>query len=209
MPAAISPPGPSRTGVHHPGVRVVVDADACVPSDLRRALGIACAPAEPALLTERESIPRLVLEGGPLAVSAIAEACAAAAEPGGAVIYVRAGDGYASPDETEAAARAAVEACGAAFHVVATGAALMAAGWAAVRAAEALAAGAGVEEALAAGHRAAANARAIAMLEHPELAGLVATADRSTTRRVLVRLDGAALPLLAAVPQRGERRARR
>ncbi|MSQ42512.1 MAG: hypothetical protein EXR65_05700 [Dehalococcoidia bacterium] len=182
--------------------RVVVDADACVPAELRRALGIVCAPGEPAVVTEREAIRWLAPDAGPLPGSAIAGACAAVAEPGGAVIYVRTGDGYGSPDDAGGAAREAVEARGAAFHLLATGAALMAAGWAAVCAAEAIGAGAGAEAAVAAGRRAAAAAGAIAMLEHPELAGLVADRGRGVTTRVLVRIEGATLPLLAAVPRR-------
>ena len=70
-----------------PRIRVVVDADACVPPALLEALGIVCAPGPPIYLLEREPIPRLVTEGGgPIEASAVAAACAVVAEPGEAVI---------------------------------------------------------------------------------------------------------------------------
>ncbi|MSQ31268.1 MAG: hypothetical protein EXR64_04470 [Dehalococcoidia bacterium] len=183
-------------------IRVVVDADACVPAALLEALGIVCAPGAPAYAIEREPVPSLVREGGPFEAAAIAAVCAAAAEAGGAVLYIRAGDGHASPDAAVVAARALVEARGAAFAAVDTGGALMGAGWAAVVAAEAIAAGDTLEAAIAAAEGAARRSCVLALLEHPELIGAIVPGRDHAPGRLVVRLDGAALPLLGAFPLR-------
>ena len=47
-----------------PRIRVVVDADACVPTELLEALGIVCAPVSPVYFLEPEPIPFLVTGGG-------------------------------------------------------------------------------------------------------------------------------------------------
>jgi len=181
---------------------VVVDADACVPQEARVALRIAVTPGEPELLLERVPIPRLFLERAPFEVAAIARACGAVAEPGEGVLYVRTGDGYGSPPEAADAARAAVEERGAAFRVVETGAALMGAGWAAVVAAEAAAAGATIGAAAALALAAAGRTHVMAMLEHPEVVGLVAPSLYVTPARMVTELDGEAVHTLAAVPKR-------
>ncbi|MDA0302402.1 MAG: hypothetical protein O2822_07735, partial [Chloroflexi bacterium] len=90
--------------------RVIVDADACVPPEVRAALNIAVTPAEPELLLERVPIPRLALERGPFEADAIAQACGAVAEPGEGVLYIRTGDGHGSPEDAPQAARSVVEA---------------------------------------------------------------------------------------------------
>lgn len=185
-----------------PRVRVVVDADACVPVALIEALAIVCAPEVPAYALEREPVPSLVREGRPFEAAAIALACAGAAAPGGAVLYVRAGDGHASPDAAAEAARAAVEARGAAFAVVETGGALMGAGWAAVVAAEAAAVGATLAGAAAAAQATAGRTRVLALIEHPELIGTILPGRDHAPGRLVVRLDGAGLPLLGAFPLR-------
>ena len=184
--------------------RVIVDADACVPAATRAALHIAVAPGEPELLLERVPIPRLALERGPFEVDAIGEACAAVAEPGEGVIYVRTGDGHGSPDDGGAAARIAVEARGATFQLVETGAALMGAGWAAVVAAEAAARGADVEEAAALAREAASRTRVLAMLEHPEVVGVVAPSLYVTPNRMVTLLEGPEVRTVGGMPRREE-----
>jgi len=185
-----------------PRIRVVVDADACVPPALLGALDIVCAPAVPSYFIEPEPIPFLITGGGPIDPAAIAEACAAVAEPGEAVIYIRAEDGLASPDEAAGLARAAVEARGATFRYLATNGALMGAGWAAVRAAECIARGGDLDAAFAAAEATARRARVIAMLEHPEMAGILPPGRDRAPGRMVVRIEGAKLPLLGALPLR-------
>lgn len=182
--------------------RVIVDADACVPPELRASLDISVAPAEPELLLERVPIPRLALERAPFEADDIAQACAAVAEPGEGVIYVRTDDGHGSPEDAPAAARSAVEARGAVFHLVETGAALMGAGWAAVVAAEVARDGGTIQEAAAAARAAAGRTRVLAMLEHPEVAGLVAPSLYVTPARMVTTLDGEVMSTLAALPKR-------
>jgi fatty acid-binding protein DegV len=182
--------------------RVIVDADACVPPEMRAALNIAVTPAEPELLLERVPIPRLALERGPFEADAIAQACAAVAEPGEGVIYIRTGDGHGSPEDAPEAARAAVEARGASFHLVETGAALMGAGWAAVVAAEVARDGGGIEAAAVAAGAAAGRTRVMAMLEHPEVVGLIAPSLYVTPARMVTTLDGDVVTTLAALPKR-------
>ena len=182
--------------------RVVVDADACVPPDLRAALQIAVVPGEPELLLERVPIPRLALERGPFEADAIAQACAAVATPGEATIYVRTGDGHGSPPDAADAARAAVEARGATFHLVETGAALMGAGWAAVVAAEAAASGTTVEAASDLARAAAGRTRVMAMIEHPEVAGVIAPSLYVTPARMVTLLRGEEVTPLEAFPRR-------
>lgn len=196
--SATPPPSPA----HAHRVRVVVDADACVPPDLRSALRIAVTPAEPELLLERVPIPRLALERGPFEAAAIAQACAAVAEPGVAVVYVRTGDGHGSPPDAAAAARAAVEARGATFALVQTGATLMGAGWPAVVAAEAAAAGATAEGAADLALAAVARTQVLAMLEHPEVAGVIAPSLYVSPARMLVALEGERFTTRVAIPRR-------
>lgn len=184
--------------------RVVVDADAGVPPEVRAALNIAVTPAEPELLLERIPIPRLALERGPFEVDAVAAACGAVAEPGEGVIYVRTGDDHGSPAEAAEAARAAVEARGAAFHLVETGATLMGAGWAAVVAAEAGVAGATVGEAAERARGAVVRSSVMAMLEHPEVVGAVSPSLYVTPNRMVAMLEGVDVTSILTLPKRGE-----
>ena len=185
-----------------PRIRVVVDADACVPAPLLDALGIVCAPPAPEYVLDRISVPELVAGVGVVEATAIAAACAEVAEPGEAVIYIRADDGHASPADAVALAQAAVQGRGARFASVGTGGALMGAGWAAVRAAERIAAGGTIEDAVAAAEHAAHRARVIAMLEHPEMTGHLPGGRDRAPGRMIVRLEGEAMPLLGLVPRR-------
>lgn len=184
--------------------RVVVDADACIPFEVREALGIAVTPAEPELLLERVPIPRLALERMPYEGTDVARMCAAVAEPGEAVIYVQTGDDYASPPDAAEAARVAVEARGAAFHLVQTNATLMGAGWAAIVAAEAAARGESVEAAADLARAAAARTQVMAMLEHPEVAGVVAPSLYVTPNRMITMMERGEITTLRALPLRQE-----
>lgn len=189
------PASPARFGV-------VVDADACVPLEVRTALNIAVTPAEPELLLERVPIPRLALERFPFEGTDVARSCAAVAEPGEAVIYVQTGDDYSSPPDAAEAARIAVEARGATFYLVQTGGTLMGAGWAAIVAAEAGARGESAEAAADLARDAAARTQVMAMLEHPEVAGVVAPSLYATPNRLVTMFEGGAITTLAASPKR-------
>lgn len=182
--------------------RVVVDADACVPAGLRAALHLAVTPEEPEAFLERVPIPRLALERAPFEADAIARSCGSLAEPGEGVLYIRTGDDYGSPAGAAEAARAAVEGRGAAFHLVETGGALMAAGWAAVVAGEAAAAGAGIAEVAEEARGAAGRTRMLAMFEHPEVAGLVEPSLYISAPRIVARVAGGEATAIGSMPRR-------
>jgi fatty acid-binding protein DegV len=180
--------------------RVVVDADACVPDELRLGLPLVVAPEGQPTLEERVPIPRLALERVPVEANPAVEACRNSADAGDAVLLVTVGDGYGgAPDAIELAGEAVRER-GQAFASCATGQALMAAGWAAVIAAEAIQRGASAVDAAAAASRAAGEARLLAYLEHPELVGLIDTP--SPTARAVVHIHGEQLSVLQAIPKR-------
>ncbi|MGE3857602.1 MAG: hypothetical protein AB7G21_11670 [Dehalococcoidia bacterium] len=190
-----APDAPSR-------IRVIVDADASVPAEVRAALRLAVTPAEPELLLERVPIPRLALERAAFEADVIAQACGAVAEPGEGVVYVRTGDEYGSPPDAVEAARTAVQARGATFRVVDTGAVLMAAGWAAVVAGEAIADGASLDDAAERAGAAAARTRVLAMFEHPEIAGLVEPSLYVSAPRIVASIAGADATAIGSVPKR-------
>lgn len=179
-------------------LRVVVDADLSIPPALKASLGIVAAPADVPLLVERENIPRLALEAGALPdPTEVIEACRRAAVAGAGVLYVTPGQGamgaWGHPVGVEDTAREVVEAAGARFLHLATEDLLMAAGWRAVIAAEAAAAGATPEQALARASQ--APTRLLALVEHPELAGDAMPGNPDTTNRIVtyIRADGFSL----------------
>src|SRR5690606_32720818 len=118
------------------------------------------------------------------------------------VVYVSVGDGYGGAAEAIERAAEVVREQGGAFASCATGHALMAAGWPAVIAAEAVARGVPAADAAAVASRVAGSAGLVAYLEHPELVGLAGTP--SPTARAVVRIRGAELELLAALPKRDQ-----
>ncbi|MQC17039.1 MAG: hypothetical protein DWG82_02235 [Chloroflexi bacterium] len=182
-------------------LRVVVDADVSLPPALAERLRIAIAPPDATLLLARESIPRLLVDvGAPLDATPAVEACRKAAADGADVLYAGPGDGHGRPVDGEAAARDAVEAAGGRFHALAADV-LMAAGWRAVLAAEASAAGADPGEAVEQARN--AETALLALIEHPELTGQQAPGNLGVPNRVvsLVREDGFALD---ALPHRRE-----
>ncbi|MCK9486564.1 MAG: DegV family protein [Dehalococcoidia bacterium] len=183
-------------------LHVVVDAHLSLPPDLARSHGIVSAPADTPLLIERENIPRLALEAAALPEAGeVVEACRRAAAGGAAVLYVTPGSdrvrgemaAWGHPAGGVEAARAAVEAEGGRFLHLPSDDLLMAAGWRAVVAAEAAAAGATPDQALARASEAAT--RLLALVEHPELAGDAMPGNPDTTQRILtfVRADGFSL----------------
>ena len=183
-------------------LRIVVDADVSLPAPIAQRLGILVAPGDATLLVARENIPRLMVEvGAPLDAAPAVEACRLAAEEGASVVlYIGPGDGHGHPAEAADAARRAVEAAGARFEVI-TADVLMASGWRAVLAAEAVQAGAEPEVAIEAAR--AASTQLLALIEHPELSGQQSPGNLGTPNRVvtLVREDGFALE---ALPPRRE-----
>lgn len=184
-------------------LRIVVDADVSLPEPVARRGGILIAPDDATLLVARENIPRLMVEvGAPLDTAPAVEACRRAAEqagPDGDVLYVGPGDGHGHPEGVEDLARAAVESTGARFHAI-TKDVLMASGWRAALAADAVAAG--TDAATAVEQARAARTQLLALIEHPELSGQSAPGNLGVPSRVvtLVRDDGFALD--AMPPQR-------
>jgi hypothetical protein len=171
-------------------LRVVVDADVSLPPTIVERLGIVVAPEDATLLLARESIPRLMVDvGAPLEAGPVVAAVRHAAQDGSDVLYVGPGDGHGHPEGVEPEVRTAVEAHGGRLHLVVDDV-LMASGWRAVVAAEAVAEGAPVEDAV---RRARdAETQLIALIEHPELSGQQAPGNLGVPNRMvsIVRADG-------------------
>lgn len=186
---------------------VVVDSDVSMPPVLANRWGILAAPSDPPLMIARENIPRLLVEAGlPLEVDPVVEACRAASTSAVAgargVLYVAPGDGHGHPVGAEAGARGAVETAGGTFGYVEADGVLMAAGWRAVVAAEALESGANLADA-------AARARGVetglmALVEHPELAGDQTPGNPGTTQRIVATISAEAFSEVSMPRQRDE-----
>lgn len=179
---------------------VMVDADASIPEVLRADLPLRQVPDDAPVLMERVAIPRLALEREPVAAEHAVEASAQAAREGSGVVLVSVGDAYGNAPDAIERAGDAVRAQDAPFAACATGQALMAAGWPAVIAAEAVQRGANAAEAAAAASQAAGSAHLLAYFEHPELVGLADTP--SPTARAVGRIKGEACTLIASMPRR-------
>lgn len=178
---------------HSPLAAIVTDADCCVPVSRARALGLVLAPPDAPLLEHDESARALRQEQAPAGAAAVVAACLAAASTARAVLYVGCGDGYGAAPDAAVQAGAALTAAypDVAFHHVATGAALMGAGWAAVAAAEAVQAGADLATAAAAARAVAAATQTLLLLEYPQLAGLPQGLSGVTFHaRAIARLAG-------------------
>jgi len=169
-------------------IAIITDADSCVPPALRTALDIHVAPADPALLLEAETIPKLRSEAGEPALDDALAVCRTVIEAGATdLCYLTAGDDYGSPPDLEAAL-ASLEAN---VTTYSSGAALMGAGWQVIAAAEAIRDGATLDHAVAAARAVQANVQVLAMLEHPELASAAGNAELGIVRhRALVYLRG-------------------
>jgi hypothetical protein len=181
-------------------VAIITDADSCVPTSLRSALGIRTAPADPELLLEHETIPRLRSEAGDPPLEDARAACIEAIEAGAtAILYLTAGDGYGSPPalaDTLATLEVPVT-------IEPTEAALMGAGWQAIAAAEAIRDGGGIDEAIAAVRRVRGNVQVLAMLEHPEMASAAGNAELGIARhRALVFLRGPEVSIISRPTKR-------
>lgn len=182
------PPAPSSP------TRVLVDADLSLPAALAERAGIEVAPADAALLTARENIPRLMVEAGtPLEAAPVVEAARRLASDGGTVIYVSTADPHGRPAGAAEEARAAAEEAGGRLLHLDAGGVLMAAGWRAVIAAEAIEAGAGAEDALAAASAPATHL--MALVEHPELAGESTPGNLGQPNRIVALIDAAGFAL--------------
>jgi fatty acid-binding protein DegV len=190
-----------------PAIAVVTDADSCVPRQLLDDLDILTAPADPPLLTEAEAADVLRRDQAPAPRDAAVAACRRAAAAAETVIYVGCDDGYGGGPQQVEAARAALAADGrgAALVAVPIASTLMAAGWAAVAAAAAAKAGRGVGEVIAEAQRVGEAARVLALLEHPQLAGigggLIGTLRRA---RALIEPHGHELTVVERPGARGE-----
>ncbi|MEX2230341.1 MAG: DegV family protein [Dehalococcoidia bacterium] len=184
---------------------IVIDADACVPSGLARALDLIVVPGDAPTLSPTDSIPQLGLDATPSTAEQVVDACVAAAERVRTVLYISANDAFASAPDAGERARAAVTARAPATRFVtqAANSTLMGYGWQAVAAARALSAGAVPEEAIAVAERVRARVHVLAMLEHPELSGVGGVNVPGTARlRALTALRGVAVHVLARPAKR-------
>ena len=179
---------------------IVIDADACVPLSLARELGMVTVPPDPRPLLSEETVTQLSLDTAPAAAEPVAQACAEVAARGDGVLYVWSNDGFgAAPDAVPLARRAvAARAPGVRFAAHASELPLMGCGWQAIAAGRALRAGQGLDEACAAAERVARSANVLALLEHPELAGVGgASVPVAAGLRALVALRGGEINVLA------------
>ena len=188
-------------------VAIVTDADSCIPEQLRRDLGILTAPLDPAFLIEPEPPDVLRREQGEAPIDAAIEACKRAAAAAATVVYVSCDDGYGGGPAQVEAARAALSTNGAHASLVSipVESTLMAVGWAAIAAAAVARAGNEVGAVIAEAQRVAGATRALAMLEHPQIAGvsggLIGTLRRA---RAIVEPRGHELEVLARPGARDE-----
>lgn len=180
-------------------VSIVTDADASVPERLRRELEILTAPLDAPVLAEAEPPVGLRRDQAPVAADAAVAACLRAAGCSETVVYVGADDGYGGGSALVREARAALagrEGTGALVSVPIAGA-LMGAGWAAVAAAVAARAGRETGEVIAEAQRVGSVARVLALLEHPQFAGLGGGLAAALRRaRALVELRGREIEVL-------------
>ncbi len=184
---------------------IVIDADACVPAPLCAELGIVVAPADAPLLLEAETVSRLSLEAAAPDAEPVAAACANAAEDADAVLYIACGDGYGAAVDAAPLARAAVEARspGTRFVAFDSEAAVMGAGWQAVAAARAVAAGGDLDAAIAAAAAVRESVTVLAALDHPELSGAGRLAPDGRLRlRAVAELSAANIEVIAAPSRR-------
>ncbi len=165
---------------------VLVDADASVPDGLLPGRPLLPVPAEAPRLLERETIPRLVLDGGPLPLAPLEEAARAAAGTAD-LVYCTVDDGFGSPEAGLAAVQREAAARGRTFaHLAGGGPA--AAAWRAILAAEAARRGASVADAAGAG--AAAAVGCLTALEHPELVNVGSATSLGVPGRAIARWVG-------------------
>ena len=181
-------------------IAIITDADSCVPPSLRSALGIHTAPADPILLLEPETIPRLRSEAVKATSDDAIAACTAAIEAGATqIIYVAAEDGYGSAPDLAAA----LETLDADIVTEPSGAAMMGAGWQAIAAAEAIRNGGIFDDALTAARNVRGQVHVLAMLEHPEMASAAGNAELGIVRhRALVYLRGPEVDIVSRPTKR-------
>lgn len=181
-------------------VTVVLDAAASLPAALLTGRPIRLAPAGPPRMVTFESVSRLSMDAWPAEPAPVVEACRMAAETGD-VLYVSVDDGHGGPPEAADLARAAVEACGRRFAHLPTGGTLLKAGWPALLAAEAVARGAGLDEAFEVGRSALAGVGMLGVIDHPEMANPNSTSGLVAPPRGVARWDGPRI-VIAPRPQR-------
>ena len=176
-------------------VSIVTDADASVPERLRRVLEILTAPLDAPVLAEAEPAVVLRRDQAPVRADAAVAACLRAAGRSETVVYVGADDGYGGGSALVQEVRAALagrEGAGALVSVP-IASMLMGAGWTAVAAAVAAHTGRETGEVIAEAQRVGSLARVLALLEHPQFAGLGGGLRRA---RALVELRGREIEVL-------------
>lgn len=182
---------------------IITDADACIPRPLLDELGILTAPLDAAPFDEDEPPQHLRRDAAPAEPAGAIHALARATSLHPAILYLGAGDGYGGSPTI----RAAVEAVAAMspmhrdLRAIDSAGTLMGCGWQAIAAARA---GDDLDAALAAAETVRNRVRVLALLEHPQFAGLKSDVlpGQIARARALVSLAGEAVDIVELVPKR-------
>lgn len=182
---------------------IITDADACIPRPLLDELGILTAPPDAAPYDEDEPPQHLRRDAAPAEAAGAIHALARATSLHPAILYLGAGDGYGgSPairDAVEAVAR--MSPIRRDLRLVDSTATLMGCGWQAIAAARA---GDDLDAAIEAAEAVRGRVRVLALLEHPQFAGLPGDVlpGQIARARALVSLTGEAVDVVELVPKR-------
>jgi fatty acid-binding protein DegV len=182
---------------------IITDADACIPRSLLDELGILTAPLEAAPFDDDEPPQHLRRDAAPAEAAGAIHALARATSLHPAILYLGVGDGYGGSP----AIRAAVEAVATMspmrrdLRLIDSTAALMGCGWQAIAAARA---GDDLDAALEAAEAVRGRVRVLALLEHPQFAGIQSDVmpGQIARARAIVSLAGEAIEVVEQVPKR-------
>lgn len=182
---------------------IITDADACIPQALLAELGILTAPLDAAPYDDQEPPQHLRRDAAPIDAAPAIHALARATSLHPAILYLGAGDGYGgSPairDAVEAVAKMAPMRRD--LRTIDSAATLMGCGWQAIAAARA---GDDLDTAIAAAEAVRGRVRVLALLEHPQFAGIKGDVlpGQIARARALVSLAGDAVDVVELVPKR-------
>ena len=182
---------------------IITDADACIPRPLLDELGILTAPLEAAPFDEDEPPQHLRRDAAPVDAAPAIHALARATSLYPAILYLGVGDGYGGSDAIRdaVAAVARMSPIRRELRPVDSGMTLMGCGWQAVAAARA---GDDLDAATAAAEAVRGRVRVLALLEHPQFAGIKGDVlpGQIARARAVVSLAGEAVDVVELVPKR-------
>lgn len=182
---------------------IITDADACIPQALLADLAIITAPLEPQPYDEDESAQTLRREAAPLDAAPALHALARATSLHPAILYVGAGDGYGgSPDIQKAVeAVSTMSPIRRDFRLLESRSTLMGCGWQAIAAARC---GDDLDAAIAAAEAVRERVQVLALLEHPQFAGIQSDImpGQIARARALVSLQGERVDVVEMVSKR-------